>query len=209
MPIDLTSLITLAAACAPSIDQGVLLSVAKVESGFEPLAIGVNSKPRRSLAPISRQQAVDTASKLIAAGANIDLGLGQINSRNLAPLGLTVSDAFDPCINLASSAKILIEGYGRSGSQRGQEHQALLTALSLYNTGHRRRGFENGYVARVVRTASQLAPRIAALTPALEPASPQPPAAPSAPPAWDVFAAGRVQAAALIFSPAPQTGVSP
>jgi type IV secretion system protein VirB1 len=48
MPIDLTSLITLAAACAPSIDQGVLLSVAKVESGFEPLAIGVNSKPRRS-----------------------------------------------------------------------------------------------------------------------------------------------------------------
>jgi type IV secretion system protein VirB1 len=207
MPIDLAPLVNLAAACAPSLDQGTLLSVVKVESGFEPLAIGVNTTPSRRLAPASREQAIDAASKLLAAGANIDLGLGQINSRNLTRLGLTVSDVFDPCINLAMSAKIIIEGYGRSSPRPGQERQALLTALSLYNTGHPRRGFENGYVARVVSAAGQLAPAIAAIkASASEPMSLQPPIAS---PAWDVFADRHDPSIASVFSPAQPTGVFP
>lgn len=209
MPIELSSLINLAAVCAPAVEQGALLSIAKVESGFEPLAIGVNGRSPRRLAPASRQQAIETASKLIAAGENIDLGLGQINSKNLSRLGLSVSDVFDPCINLAASAKIFSQGYVRANLSPGQERRALLTALSLYNTGHPQRGFENGYVAKVVNAATQLGPAILALQAEAPEAIIAPQPVPSAPPTWDVFAKARAVSVSFVFSPATLKGVSP
>jgi type IV secretion system protein VirB1 len=168
---------TLAAGCAPMTAPSTLAAVAKVESGFDPLAIGVNGAHRRQLHPSSRAEAVITATRLIASGQNIDLGLAQINSANLMRLGLTVERAFDACANLEASGRVLQTAYSLSLTEAGHPNLAVLKALSIYNTGRPDRGFRNGYVAKVMAAAATI-PAVPVLPP-----SPKP-----APPAWDVFA---------------------
>src|SRR5271167_2134218 len=73
------------------------------------------------------------ARRLIAADHSVDLGAWQINSRNLALLGLGVADAFQPCKAVAAAAR-------------------LIELFSRYNTGSPSRGIANGY-ARSVLTA--------------------------------------------------------
>lgn len=186
MILSLDQMQDLAQQCAPAVAAETLLAVAKVESGFNPLAIGVNGSPRVTVRAKSRVEAAAKASALIAAGRSVDLGLTQINSRNLAWLGLTVEAAFDPCRNLAAGARMLRDGYARGRAAKADEQPALRTALSYYNTGHAERGFRNGYVAKVTKAAAQIVPalRLEADDIASEPADPPPPK-----PAWDVFGA--------------------
>lgn len=183
MPMDLHDALTLAAQCAPAIAPETLLSIVQVESGLNPLAIGVNGKPRVVVTARTPAEAVAKSSALIAAGRSLDLGLAQINSRNLAWLGLTVEDAFDPCSNLAAAARILRGGYDVDQASVLGEQQALRMALSRYNTGDAARGFNNGYVAKVVSAAARVVPAIRS-PPAMpvEAVEPPPPRA-----AWDVF----------------------
>lgn len=199
MPLTLAAMFALAQICAPTVAPETLLSVARVESGFEPLAIGVNGGLPRSLRPKTNTAAVRQASELIASGVSVDLGVGQINSRNLSWLGLKVEDAFDPCRNLEAAAKVLVANY--HGAARDREPQAALrTALSMYNTGDRSRGFRNGYVGKVTRAAAYVVPALQTASPALTPKDPRPssgaPAATAAP--WDVF--GRRASPVMVFS---------
>lgn len=173
--LDADAIQTLALRCAPHVAPSTMLAIARTESGLDPVAIGVNGPDAPRPRPRTPVAAVATARALVAAGRDVDLGLGQINIRNLRRLGLTLEAAFDPCQNLAASARILQAGYARGRRAHGEGQAALRVALSLYNTGDVRRGFANGYVARVVAQAQPPTP---------EP-SPPPPAA--APPAWDVF----------------------
>ena len=194
MPLTWVAVTALAAACAPTATPSTLAAVAKVESGFDPLAIGINGSDHRQIHPATLQQAVATASRLIGAGRNIDLGLAQINSGNLMRLGLSIDRAFDPCTNLAASGRVLQAAY--TSVTRGTDGQdiAVLKALSLYNTGDAWRGFRNGYVAKVTAAAGKIVP-------ALQPAPAQT-TVPPAPPAWDVFARARPSAAGFVLSPA-------
>ncbi len=179
MAMSLSVVLALAEACAPAVAPETLLSVVQVESRFNPLAIGVNGKPRLTVTAATLQEAAAKASALIAAGRSVDLGLAQINSKNLGWLGLSVAAAFDPCRNLAAGARVLQAGY-----ESGADAQpALRRALSRYNTGDAQRGFANGYVAKVERAAAEVVPAIQT-APAKMPglAEPAPPA-----PAWDVF----------------------
>lgn len=186
MILSLDQMQALAAQCAPSVAAETLLSVAKVESGFDPLAIGVNGAPAIHVQASSRQEAVEKAAALVADGRSIDLGLAQINSRNLDWLGLTIDEAFDPCRNLAASARVLKDGYARGVRREAGEQPALLEALSYYNTGDPDRGFRNGYVAKVTTAAAAIVPALkSAASPAL-PASSQERDA-SRQPAWAVF----------------------
>jgi len=89
---------------------------------------------------------------LLNAGLSIDLGLGQINSKNLTALGLTLESVFEPCTNLRAMQVILTSGYAKAMKRHGNTQQALVEALSEYNTGHPVNGVRNGYVAAVVRT---------------------------------------------------------
>lgn len=198
MELTVAETLALATRCAPAVAPSTMLSIVSVESRFDPLAIGVNGRPRLAVTVSSPSEAVTKASALIAVGRSVDLGLAQINSANLDWLGLSVADAFDPCRNLAAAARVLQDGYARSGG--GNEQAALHTALSYYNTGHPRRGFANGYVARVFDAAVRFAPQTAgvdqmasAIPPGMAP--PDGPALP--PPAWDVF--GQVQPAPSFF----------
>ncbi len=140
---------SLAKRCAPTTPAAVLTSVARVESGFNPLLIGVNGRRHRVVRAGSIDEAEAAATRLIASGASLDLGLAQINSRNLRHVGLSVRDAFDPCRNLAAAAQLIDEGYLAALSHGAPNRPLLQMAYSVYNTGGSERGMENGYAAKV------------------------------------------------------------
>lgn len=145
-------LLSFTIACAPLVHPETALRVVKHESGGNPYAIGINGPYRLSYQPKTREQAVATANMLLMQGLSIDMGLGQINSRNLSWLGLTLDSVFDPCTNLRAMQAILTAGYAKAMKRHGNSQQALVEALSEYNTGHPVNGIRNGYVAAVVRT---------------------------------------------------------
>jgi type IV secretion system protein VirB1 len=190
--LSLAALYSLAQLCAPAVAPQTLLAVARAESGFDPLAVAVNVVPRRVYHPASAAAAVALAGPLIARGESVDLGLGQINSRNLAALDLTLPAAFDPCRNLAGAAEILAGDFAASRPARIGAQPALRQALSRYNTGDPLRGLRNGYVSRVARSAALVAV--------------QPPPSPTrpvvAPTGWDAF--GDLHAASFVISPRSQ-----
>jgi type IV secretion system protein VirB1 len=130
-----------------------MAAIVRTESGFKPLAIRVNGGARLERQPANINEAVSTAKWLIQNGYNIDMGLGQVNSTNLAKTGLSVEAAFDPCKNLAAAAMILQGNYQSAIRQTPHEQSALHAALSAYNTGSFSKGFSNGYVQKVVNNA--------------------------------------------------------
>jgi len=194
MALPLSLVLALAQQCAPAVAPATLAAVARAESGFDPLAIGVNGPRPRRLRPGSSEEAAATARRLIAAGENIDLGIAQINARNLGRLGLTIEAAFEPCANLAASAKILAADYGLAASKAPDKQAALRAALSYYNTGTSGRGIANGYVDRVLAAAGDVDPSPAG--PLAVAVPPQPP-----PPRWDVFAHDAAPLDRFVFSP--------
>lgn len=140
-------------ACAPHIAPHTLREVIRVESSGNPIAVNVNvirGRPRFRVPRIqSAAHAAQIANQAISQGYNVDLGLMQINSRNLPRLGYTVEQMLsDQCLNIKAGARILSENYSRAAQTHGPGQQALLAALSAYNTGDFRRGFTNGYVSR-------------------------------------------------------------
>ena len=171
MPLDLATLLTLAPVCAPTVAPSTLLAVAQAESGFDPYVIGINGPKPSHLTFNSRSAAADAARRLVSRGQNIDLGLAQINVRNLPRLGLSIDAAFDPCRNLAASAQVLQADFARAAPGAGEEQAGLRAALSYYNTGSPDRGVANGYVAKVIAAASQIVPALAASAPSAKPAT--------------------------------------
>lgn len=182
MLMEIAEAVILAERCAPAVAAPTLMSIVRVESGFNPLAIGVNGLPRVIIKSANAADAARQAATLIAAGRSVDLGLAQINSKNLRRLGLTVEDAFDPCRNLAASATVLRAGWSRASAADITPVGAMQATLSLYNTGTTARGLRNGYVAKVAAAAVGGGRR-------LEGPRPVPPPAPA--PDWQVFAASR------------------
>lgn len=189
----------LAKQCAPSVHPKTLAAVVKNESGFNPLAIGVNKGGRLPRQPQTVASAIATAKHLESNGYNFDSGLGQINSVNVRKFGLSWPEVFDACTNLRAAARVLTECYQRASANEPNQQTALRAALSCYNTGSFTRGHANGYVAKVERAAGSTP---AAVVPAIalvgEPVpvagtspTPLPPAAPVAP---DAFGRGRSDA---------------
>lgn len=160
MILELATVVGLAQQCAPSVAVETLVSVVHTESHFNPYAIGVNAKGVAAPNPGDRVSAAEAARSLIARGYNIDLGLGQINSANLRWLGLSVDDAFDPCRNLAAAARVLASNYLNVVRSSPSTEVAIATAMSMYNTGSRSRGFGNGYVGRVYASSNVVVPAI-------------------------------------------------
>ncbi len=147
-----------ASCVGPAVAVETGATVARAESGFNTLAIHDNTVGQ-NYAPASVPEAVAIATALRAVGNSVDLGLMQINSANLARLGLTVAGAFDPCRNMAAGAQILADDYLAGPASRGMQVR-LRQALSRYNTGDSAVGFVNGYVARVQAAAGQIVPAI-------------------------------------------------
>jgi type IV secretion system protein VirB1 len=151
MNFSAAAIAALATQCAPNVAPQTVVAIVQTESRGNSLALNVNGarQPARQLAVVD---AATTARRYIAAGYSVDLGLGQINSRNMRKLGLTWETVFDPCTNIAALGQVLTQSYQTViGGRRPQI--ALRLAISLYNTGSPLRGFRNGYVAKVVGNA--------------------------------------------------------
>jgi type IV secretion system protein VirB1 len=206
MAYSAAALLALASQCAPSVAPETVLAIIKTESSGEPFALNVNGG-RQPARQNSGADAAATAQRYVSAGYSVDLGLGQINSRNMRWLGLTWETVFDPCTNVAALAHVLTTNY--NSVKAGRDPQtALRVALSMYNTGSQTRGFRNGYVAKVVGNAgiadtgisfAQALPPVAVAPPAsgdlrelLASENTMPPAReaqprPAPPPKWNVF----------------------
>jgi type IV secretion system protein VirB1 len=127
--LSIPAALAIALRCAPAEDPAMLVGVALQESGLETLTLHDNTSGQ----VLHGASVIDVARRLIVAGHSVDLGAWQINSRNLALLGLGSADAFEPCKAVAGAAR-------------------LIELFSRYNTGSPSRGIANGY-ARAVLTA--------------------------------------------------------
>jgi type IV secretion system protein VirB1 len=92
--------------------------------------------------PKTKEEAVSMAKTLMAQGARISGGLGQVYMGNWEKLGLTVDTVFEPCPNLTASSKVLSNCYQRASAQMGEGQAALTAAFSCYYSNNFTRGFE-------------------------------------------------------------------
>jgi len=137
--------------CAPAVDPVTMAAVVKQESGGQPWVVN-NNTTKKSIAFASKPVAVAAAMAAVGRGESVDMGLAQINSKNLPELGLTVEQVFDPCTNIAAGARILAAGYRRTGSLGG--------ALSMYNTGRSDSKIGATYAQKVFGKAGVKVPTI-------------------------------------------------
>ncbi len=123
--LSIPAALAIALHCAPAEDPGMLVGIARQESGLEPMTLHDNTSGQ----VLRGAGVIEAARRLIAAGHSVDLGAWQINSRNLSLLGLGIADAFEPCKAVAAAAR-------------------LIELFSRYNTGSPSRGIANGYARR-------------------------------------------------------------
>lgn len=135
--------------CSPNVHPQTMEAIIQQESNFNPWAIGINDGSQLGEQPSNQNDAISIAKLLILQGKNIDMGLGQINSANLARYNWSVEDVFNPCKNISYSAQILTENYERASAKFEDEQTALQAAISAYNTGNFISGHKNGYVDKV------------------------------------------------------------
>ena len=200
--------IAMAHQCAPDVHVTTLMAVVRHESGFDPLAIHINGKGASSIHPKSRDDAVQEARKLLAAGMSFDAGYGQVNVKNWSWLGLTPETVFEPCTNLAAAQRVLVRCYELASSAYGRTTHALYAAFSCYNTGNLTAGFANGYVQSVVADAGLKVPALTG-SEAGEDAIPETPGPIAASPDFKAKPAGSGQPTKITVSNSPPRPNSP
>jgi type IV secretion system protein VirB1 len=159
-------MIALLNSCAPHAALNTMLAVATTESDFHPYAISINSPQKLAdkvglanhaieLArqPNSRLEAVLWMRWLLQRRISVSVGLLQVNTGNAARFRLNPERLFDPCTNIAVGANLLAEAYATQRLASPKNSDALLRALSVYNSGTADFGFNNGYVDRILKNA--------------------------------------------------------
>lgn len=142
--------------CAPSVAVSTMRAIIQTESRGNALAIGLNHGKRLLYPAKNLQQATNWVNYLEQHNYDFDIGLGQINIRNVHKYGYLASEMLDPCKNLIVASMILRQNYSLAKSKSLTQQEALYKAISAYNTGNYRSGFRNGYVQKVVNNAFQL-----------------------------------------------------
>lgn len=155
--MDASNFMALVLACAPQVHTDTATALVRVESSFNPWAIGVVGGALQRQ-PRTRSEALATAKALQAGQWNFSVGLGQINVGNFERLGLTLESAFDACTNLAAMQSVLSECFDRAlkPSAPAGSQGALRQALSCYYSGNFSTGFQHGYVQKVIAVASTI-----------------------------------------------------
>ena len=120
--------------CAPAVAPRTALAVIAVESGGQPWAVGDNTSGKAHFFT-TRAEAERFATGRLEEGANLDLGLTQVNSDNLRRLGVRLGEIFDPCINVWAGMRILREDFLRATQSYGAPEAALFHAFEAYNAG--------------------------------------------------------------------------
>jgi type IV secretion system protein VirB1 len=146
-------------ACAPNVAPATLNAIIQAESGGNPLALHVNGSQQQPPPVRDPAEAARVAETYVGLGYSVDVGLMQVNTRNLAATGHSIQQALDPCTNILHGSTILSSDYAKAVRTRSDDPYALLAALSAYNTGDFHRGFDNGYVAQVLSGSKSAGPR--------------------------------------------------
>ncbi|MGO7134979.1 lytic transglycosylase domain-containing protein [Rhizobium leguminosarum] len=121
--------VDLAQTCAPIVEVRTLAAVVSLESRFKPFAIRINSGSPLERQPASKAEAIELATSLIADHQDIQVGLGGIGMEELRKLKLSISDAFDPCLNLKATATLLDSYYRlalRAGADASHAENVML-----------------------------------------------------------------------------------
>jgi type IV secretion system protein VirB1 len=117
MPV---AFVNLAQTCAPLVAAETLAGVVSLESRFAPYNIRINCGAPLARQPQSKAEAIEVATTLAAERHNIQLGLGGVGIEELRKRKLSISDAFDPCLNLQATATLL-DGYYRLAIKAGAD----------------------------------------------------------------------------------------
>lgn len=143
--IDLAMLIN---QCVNPAHKVVMEAIIKVESSGNPLVLGLNKGYKLQTQPKDIEQAKAWAEYLEEHDYNFDVGLGQVNIKNIHKYGYKAKDMLDPCLNLKIASDILDKNY-QVALATDNSAKALQKAISAYNTGNFSQGFSNGYVHKV------------------------------------------------------------
>ncbi|MDW9539364.1 transglycosylase SLT domain-containing protein [Sinorhizobium meliloti] len=154
----------LAQTCAPIVAAETLAGVVSLESRFEPFAIRINSGVPLSEQPATKTEAIAMATSLAAERQDIQLGLGGIGMGELRRLKLSISDAFDPCLNLHATATLL-DGYYRLAMKAGADpdHAEQVMLQSYYGRDDPSVGAMVQYDQQVRQEVKRLGKSLAAL----------------------------------------------
>lgn len=142
------------AQCAVNVAPSTMQAIITTESKSNPLAIGINKGYKLKYQPKSNDQAKAWVNYLEKNNYNFDVGLAQVNIKNIHKYGYKAVDALDPCINLKMASDILRKNYKNAISGSRNQTEALQKALSAYNTGNYQSGFRNGYVQKIYANAT-------------------------------------------------------
>ncbi len=138
--------------CAPDLAPITMAAIVQQESGGNPLLLHDNTA-KITLRPKNIAEATSLAQALIRSGHSIDIGLAQINSRNLSAMKLGIEDALDPCTNLRAAQSVMKVAWEQSGHD-------LRRALAAYNTGKTTTSTGAHYSAQVFAKAGVKVPPI-------------------------------------------------
>ena len=98
---------SLALACAPGVALDVLIGIASVESGVQPLSIRDGAK---LIAVASAGEGVSFVLGAGERGREFGLGLLGLTAVRLQSVGAPVADAFEPCAAMRAAAKLMAKG---------------------------------------------------------------------------------------------------
>ena len=136
--------------CAPPEHATMMQKIIVAESGGNSLAIHDN-RSGKSYFPNNLSEALAIAQRLMAdKNASIDLGLAQINSKNLKRFNASLEDAFDPCSSVKMGSVIFAEALQNAKSAGLTGDAAIRAALSQYNTGRLNSSIGAAYASRVL-----------------------------------------------------------
>ena len=150
MVITTPDLMQLSKKCSPQVAPITMVTLVKTESKGNPLALGLNGA-RLLYQPKNESQAVAWVRYLDQHDYNFDVGLGQVNIKNIRKFKLKPEQLLNPCFNLQVSAYILTQNYISAKKTTNDPQLALGRALSQYNTGNQSSGYSNGYIQRILQ----------------------------------------------------------
>lgn len=139
--------VALSQQCAPSVHHATMARVVRVESSYNPYAIGV-VRGQLVRQPNNKAEAIATAKMLEKAGYNFSMGVGQVNLYNLEKYKLTYETAFSACENLRAASLILEDCFVRAKRKIVDDQQALNAAFSCYYSGNFTTGFTQDFAGQ-------------------------------------------------------------
>lgn len=155
--------------CVPEAPLSTLSAIVSVESGGNQNAFEIDFPktllkrwrlPAGTIAlkrqPANAQEALAWLRYFETYGIYVDLGLMQVSSYEAKRRKIDPESLLDPCTNVRTGWQILDDAYRIEITTYGPGQTALQHALSRYNTGDTARGFDNGYVQRVLAALHRL-----------------------------------------------------